>query len=73
MNHEITPATPRLLLLAKVELTDLPSHALIDGTSVRVKGSGYCTIIHVSYSDKPKETVRLELVRLSRGHTVEHE
>ncbi|CAM9545236.1 unnamed protein product, partial [Hapterophycus canaliculatus] len=49
----------------KVELTDLPGHALIDGTSVRVKGSGHCTILHVSYSDEPKEIIEPELVRNS--------
>ena len=38
----------------KVELTDLPNSFLIDGASVRVKGIGHCTILHVSYSDKPK-------------------
>lgn len=54
-------------VFAKVELTDLPDYSLIDDTSVRVKGSGYCTIIHVSYSDEPNEPIKLELVRRSLG------
>ncbi|CAM9390615.1 unnamed protein product [Ectocarpus sp. 8 AP-2014] len=36
----------------EVELADLPRN-FIDQTSVRVKGSGHCTILHVSYSEKP--------------------
>eukprot|EP00903_Cladosiphon_okamuranus_P006879 g6699.t1 len=43
----------------EVELTDLPGHVLVDETSFRVKGSGHCTILHVSYTDVPKETIEL--------------
>lgn len=59
-----SPALPILVLLfAKIELTDLPGRSLIDETSVRVKGSGHCTILHVSYTDEPKEAIKIELVR----------
>ncbi|CAM9649156.1 unnamed protein product [Pylaiella littoralis] len=56
-------SSPSSLGRHEVELTDLPGHALIDGTSVRVKGSGHCTILHVSYSDKPKDIIRTELTQ----------
>eukprot|EP00752_Nemacystus_decipiens_P006822 g6124.t1 len=56
-------SSPSSLGRHEVELMDLPDHLLIDGTSVRVKGSGYCTIIHVSYSDEPKEIVKPELTQ----------
>ncbi|CAN0080877.1 unnamed protein product [Pylaiella littoralis] len=39
----------------EVELRDLPGRTLIDKTSVRVKGSGKCTVLHVSYSDTQGE------------------
>lgn len=54
-----------VLAFAKIELTDLPDRSLVDETSVRVKGSGQCTILHVSYADEPLEVVKLELVRLT--------
>ncbi|CAM9101943.1 unnamed protein product, partial [Laminaria digitata] len=38
----------------EVELTELPDRSMIDQASVRVKGSGYCTIVHVSYSARTK-------------------
>ena len=56
----------RLAVLAalsvKVELTNMPGRSLIDEASVRVKGIGHCVILHISYSDKPKD-VKPEPVR----------
>ncbi|CAN0148720.1 unnamed protein product, partial [Ectocarpus sp. 4 AP-2014] len=48
--REHDPPTP---LVRKVELAELP-RGFIDQTSIRVKGSGYCTILHVSYSEEPE-------------------
>ena len=36
---------------------------MVDKASVRVKGSGHCTILHVSYSDEAKKVTKPELVR----------
>ncbi|CAB1110606.1 unnamed protein product [Ectocarpus sp. CCAP 1310/34] len=48
--HEHDPPTPHV---RKVELAELP-RGFIDQTSIRVKGSGHCTILHVSYSEEPE-------------------
>eukprot|EP00903_Cladosiphon_okamuranus_P006878 g6698.t2 len=55
-------SSPSSLGRHEVELTDLPGRTFIDGTSVRVKGSGYCTIVHASYTDERPE-VKLELTQ----------
>ncbi|CAN0195768.1 unnamed protein product [Ectocarpus sp. 6 AP-2014] len=46
-------SSPSSLGRHEVELADLPHRFLINETSVRVKGSGHCTILHVSYTDEP--------------------
>lgn len=56
-------------LWEKVELTELPGSLLIDEESVRVKGSGHCTILHVSYDQEADETP--ELVRGTTRTTLE--
>eukprot|EP00904_Undaria_pinnatifida_P004389 jgi/Undpi1/13951/HiC_scaffold_9.g03602.m1 len=45
----------------EVELTELPGGSVIDKASVRVKGSGHCTILHVSYSDEANKIAEPEL------------
>ncbi|CAM9353479.1 unnamed protein product [Ectocarpus fasciculatus] len=45
-------SSPSSLGRHEVELAELPRN-LIDQTSVRVKGSGHCTILHVGYSEDP--------------------
>lgn len=64
------PCSPSLVC-TKIELTDLPGRFLIDETSVRVKGSGHCTILHVSYTDEPKDIIKLELVRRQSSFMLE--
>ncbi|CBN77797.1 conserved unknown protein [Ectocarpus siliculosus] len=43
-------SSPSSLGRHEVELAELP-RGFIDQTSIRVKGSGHCTILHVSYSE----------------------
>ena len=50
----------------QVELAELPGGSMIDKASVRAKGSGYCSILHVSYSDEAKKMTKPELVRADR-------
>ncbi|CBN77798.1 conserved unknown protein [Ectocarpus siliculosus] len=45
-------SSPSSLGRHEVELADLP-RSFIDQTSVRVTGSGHCTILNVSYSEEP--------------------
>ncbi|CAM9377083.1 unnamed protein product [Ectocarpus sp. 6 AP-2014] len=45
-------SSPSSLGRHEVELAELPRN-FIDQTSIRVKGSGHCTILHVSYSEEP--------------------
>ncbi|CAN0048331.1 unnamed protein product [Ectocarpus sp. 12 AP-2014] len=45
-------SSPSSLGRHEVELEGLPRN-FIDQTSIRVKGSGHCTILHVSYSEEP--------------------
>ena len=52
-----------IMITKKVELTELPDRSMVDKASVRVKGSGHCTILHVSYSDQAKKATKPELVR----------
>ena len=49
--------------MKKVELTELPDRSMIDKASVRVKGSGYCTIVRVSYSARAKMVTKPAPVR----------
>ncbi|CAM9685635.1 unnamed protein product, partial [Ectocarpus sp. 12 AP-2014] len=46
-------SSPSSLGRHEVELAELP-RGLIDQTSIRVRGSGHCTILHVSYSEDPE-------------------
>ncbi|CAN0144949.1 unnamed protein product, partial [Ectocarpus sp. 4 AP-2014] len=45
-------SSPSSLGRHEVGLAELPRN-FIDQTSIRVKGSGHCTILHVSYSEEP--------------------
>ncbi|CAM9996289.1 unnamed protein product [Ascophyllum nodosum] len=60
ITRNVNFSSPSKLGRHEVELTGLPNRRLVDGESVRVRGSGHCSILHVAFSDQPKEDTRPE-------------